>query len=99
MFSVGDKVRIKNHPDEAEGNITRRRIIPGDMFTPAEYRYYVKFTGKHADWPNEEEYSEDHLISLEETPTYTPPVCECGLKYSRHGGKHSTYCPLYRKFD
>lgn len=24
-----------------------------------------------------------------------PPVCECGLKHSRHGGRHSDWCPLY----
>jgi len=21
--------------------------------------------------------------------------CECGVSFVRHGGKHSTYCPLY----
>lgn len=25
------------------------------------------------------------------------PVCECGLKHTRHGGKHSSWCPLYDK--
>lgn len=25
--------------------------------------------------------------------------CECGLKYCRHGGKHSDWCRLYRKED
>lgn len=27
------------------------------------------------------------------------PVCQCGLKFSRHGGKHSSWCKLYDEND
>lgn len=97
MFSVGDKVKVKNHPGNAQGIITSRKIIPGDMFSKAEYKFFVKFTGDHEDWPIEEEYAEDHLISLEPLPSYVPPKCECGLTFDRHGGGHQHYCPLYKK--
>ena len=46
--------------------------------------------------PNKMRYP---LASLEILRSFNASAgkCECGLKFSRDGGKHSDYCPLYQR--
>jgi len=36
------------------------------------------------------------LYEIEEVES-NPGTCECGLNFVRCGGKHSDYCPMYKK--
>lgn len=96
-LSIGDKVKIKNHPNEVTGVVVKRKYL-GGIWGINDYKYIVEYDEPYQDWPSEE-YDEDHLILLEEVRKSYSNDCVCGAKYSRSfPDNHMKYCPKYRKF-
>lgn len=101
MFKVGDKVKLKQKPNNQEVTGSIIAEDPGSPFSAK--RYKVKYDGNMC--PDEDWHLQHELTSLEELPKgsatlWEPwgPQCECGAQHDRHFPNiHSSYCPKYRK--
>lgn len=103
-FKVGDSVRVVS---TSRGNLTGTvvQILPSGSKDPYnlsfdEDMYMVEFDDKEL-IPNRIAYIGDALELIDlpfskqsEGKYYSKTVCECGLKFSRDGGRHSSWCPL-----
>lgn len=89
MFKLGQKVRLKI--SAREGTIA---AVYEGSFAPGateENSYLIEFEGG----VGTSTMMESAIESIENE--WWKPPCECGLKYARSGGKHSSYCPLYER--
>ena len=94
LFSVGDKVRIKNHPDNIIGKVTNKNL--GDyMFGMYDCTYTVEFDNKGL-IPSSMDYEEDQLDLVSKIVNDYGPKCECGAKFTQFPMIHLQYCPLDR---
>lgn len=83
-FTIGDKVRVKTSG------------MTGVVKTVFESGYWNMMDNEYG----VEMDDGSGMITLVEkvlVKNWPDPVCECGLKYARSGGKHSSWCPLYDK--
>jgi hypothetical protein len=90
MFLVGDKVRCKSSSHE---NLTGTVVGYDHDYSSGTTDYLVEFDDKNL-IPGKMVYPYWLLERVDASRAYN---CECGLKHTREGGKHSDWCPLYVK--
>ena len=99
IFEEGERVKVKNHPDEVTGIVSKKNYKYG-AFGLVEYEYEVTFDNTKL-IPPSMVYDGDHLISLDPLKnninTYKDPVCECGADFTSFKDIHMQYCPLNRE--
>lgn len=81
-FTIGDKVKVKT--SGATGVV--KTVFESGYWNMMDDEYGVEFDDGSG------------MITLVEKvleANEPPPACQCGLKFSRHGGKHSRWCKLY----
>lgn len=84
MFKVGDRVRITTNGKTG----TIKAVYDAD------YWNLQAGNGDH-EYTVELDHGEGAINMVERVLAYEyERRCECGVKYDRHGGKHSDYCPL-----
>ena len=82
----GDKIKLINDPRELTGT-----IITADY---TRNQYGISWDDPALAMCNMPR--ESFLITVSGPGWITKPdKCECGLDSTRHGGKHSTWCPKY----
>lgn len=95
MFKIGEKVKVKNHPDQVTG-----KVISRDYNTQAfglfEYLFEVEFDDKSL-IPPTLQYREEQLESLEYSTSKNEDNCQCGAKFTSYPNLHMLYCPKYSK--
>ena len=94
----GDRVVLKGRP-EVRGKIIESRYVGAFGVSGMEHKveYDDKKLCPPADW-HVEGFLELELVEGQENklPVFTRKKCTCGVTFVRHGGKHSTWCELYR---
>lgn len=92
----GDRVVLKGKP-EVRGVIIDSRAV--GMFGASGTEYQVKYDDTTLCPP--QDWHVEGFLELElqegkpnDLPRWSPKKCECGVKFVRHGGRHSTWCPL-----
>lgn len=86
-FGIGDKVKLLSSGKLGEV----KAVFDGNDWNlhKGEHEYTVEFDdGSGAVNIVERVLEHAHV-----------KTCECGLKYARSGGKHSTWCPLYSMWE
>lgn len=87
MFTIGQRVRLK--VSKREGVVAA--IFEGS-FAPGlkeENSYLIELDGG----VGTSTITEDGLEEIG-AARFWQPVCECGLKFSMSGGRHSSWCPI-----
>lgn len=83
-FTIGDKVRVKT--SGMTGVI--KAVFESGYWNMMDDEYGVEMDDGSG------------MITLVEkvlVKNEPDPVCQCGLKYARNGGKHSSWCPVWSK--
>ena len=95
-FKKGDKVSLKGREEVTGTVIDMRR---DSMWSIDFAEYYIKYD-KTDLIPPEDWHDEDHLQHATKLPMggATSLLCQCGVSKVMPNGKHSDYCPLYRKY-
>jgi hypothetical protein len=93
-FNIGDRVKVKNHPDEVTGTVIRRVVGNSIWGVSLDYRYAVEFDDDKR-FPPVMEYDEDHLELVSKVEN--PYSCQCGAKFTSYPSLHMQYCPKYKK--
>lgn len=81
-FKVGDSVKVTT--SDKTGIV--RNVYEASYWNSSDDEYAVEFD----DGSGVTTIVERVLVST--TPR---PSCDCGLKFARSGGKHSSYCAIY----
>lgn len=83
-YNLGDEVIVSFNRKNTVGVVEDREK---DMWGATIYK--VRFADSHG---ASYAYFGEDALSLPSPPVKR--VCECGLKFSREGGNHSSWCPM-----
>ena len=96
MYSKGDKVMLKNHPNKPTGIVIDVATYSPWSGTPNNYlvKYDADDLIPPQDWHSGEELAPCLPIGIQ-LNLMSPEVCECGSE-KVGSSRHSYYCPKYR---
>jgi hypothetical protein len=92
MLKVGDKVKLSGR--DIIGEILKIRTV--DAFGMYVDEFLVKYDADDL-IPPQDWHCEVELMLYSRDLPVTNIKCECGVDSVMPNGKHSDYCPLYRK--